>query len=224
MMVKILIADDHPIIASTLREMLSPDPGFHVLPPVSNSTELFKALETNSVDVLITDYCMPGGTFGDGLVMINRVRRKYPDVKIIVFTSIEQPAIIHALDNCGVLGVMTKSDDLREITVCVERCRRGMSYRGGRAEQILEEQMRRKPTARRPLSPKEMEVLRMYLDGQNVSQIAAALKRSAKTINNQKRMAMCKLGCRTDMELFKLHVSSPVQFDREGEAETATAA
>jgi len=131
MMVKILIADDHPIIASTLREMLSPDPGFHVLPPVTNSTELFKALETNSVDVLITDYCMPGGTFGDGLVMINRVRRKYPDVKIIVFTSIEQPAIIHALDSCGVLGVMTKSDDLREITVCVERCRRGMSYRGG---------------------------------------------------------------------------------------------
>ena len=86
MMVKILIADDHPIVASTLREMLSPDPGFHVLPPVSNSTELFKALETNSVDVLITDYCMPGGAFGDGLgvqglrsVALQNLRRRLDD-------------------------------------------------------------------------------------------------------------------------------------------------
>ncbi|WP_058378399.1 MULTISPECIES: response regulator transcription factor [Pandoraea] len=224
MMVKILIADDHPIVSSTLREMLAPDPGFHVLPPVANSTQLFEALETNSVDVLITDYCMPGGVFGDGLGMIKRVRRKYPDIKIIVFTSIEQPAIIHALNDCGVLGVMTKSDDLREITVCVERCRRGMRYLGGRAEQILEEQSRRKPTTRRPLSPKEMEVLRMYLSGNNVSEIAEALKRSAKTINNQKRMAMCKLGCRNDMELFQLHASSPLQLTREGEVDAPTAA
>jgi len=63
----------------------------------------------------------------------------------------------------------------------------------------------------------------MYLDGLNVSQIADALKRSAKTINNQKRMAMSKLGCRTDMELFKLHVSSPVQFSRHGEVEMPSA-
>ncbi|GAB3629795.1 Transcriptional regulatory protein RcsB [Pandoraea terrae] len=217
MMVKILIADDHPIVAQTLREMLSPDPGFHVYPPVVDSTDLFKALETQSVDVLITDYTMPGGVFGDGLGMVKRVRRLYPDIKIIVFTAMEQPAIIHALNDSGVLGVLTKCDDVREITVAVERVRRGMRYLGGRAEQILDDQARRKPQSRRPLSPKEMEVLRMYLCGHNVSEIAETLRRSAKTINNQKRMAMAKLGCRNDMELFQLHASSPLELTRESE-------
>lgn len=218
MMVKILIADDHPIVAQTLREMLSPDPGFHVLPPVTNSTDLFKTLEQQSVDVLITDYTMPGGVFGDGLGMIKRVRRVYPDIKVIVFTAMEQPAIIHALNDSGVLGVMTKCDDVREITVCVERVRRGMRYLGGRAEAILDEQARRKPLTRRPLSPKEMEVLRMYLDGKNVREIAEKVSRSAKTINNQKRMAMCKLGCRNDMELFQLHASSPLPLPQPADA------
>lgn len=217
-MTKILIADDHPIVSSTLREMFSPDGGYQVLCKTpTNSDELMDVLEANAVDLLITDYCMPRQCgmppprHGDGARMIHHISRKYPHLKIIVFTSITQAGILRMLCNHPhVLGVLSKCDHMSEMRACVDRCRRGMRFQSGIVQSILNSPTDRSRKTSRPLSPKESEVLRMYLCGNNVSEIAASLCRSAKTINNQKRMAMAKLGVRNDMELYQLHATSPL--------------
>lgn len=67
-MIKVLIADDHPIVLSGIRQELSPEVGMQLVEMARNSTELLRLLETMPCDVIVTDYAMPGGEIGDGLL------------------------------------------------------------------------------------------------------------------------------------------------------------
>ena len=200
--IRILVADDHPIVAEAVKSHLGKYPGFNVCATVCSSTEIFAKLTEGNVDVLVTDYSMPGGVFGDGLTMLRRLRDRYPDVRIVVFTSIDSPGIIAALESNGFHAIVHKRDDTDELIFAINRVLRGDGYLSPGTRQAAHHSDTINVAG--ALSNREVEVLRMYLAGSNVSEIAIALKRSAKTINNQKRAAMAKLFCKTDAELFKL--------------------
>lgn len=202
--VRILVADDHPIVAEAIKEQLDKYPGFAVYPPVGSSTEIFAQLDMLKIDVLVADYSMPGGDFGDGLTMLRRIRERFPKVHIVVFTSIDSPVVVAALQSNGFLSIINKCDDIDELIVAIDRTVRGDSYLGRSMRQAARQFEGGNAERITSLSCREAEVLRMYLAGSSVTEIANALRRSAKTINNQKRAAMAKLSCKTDAELFKL--------------------
>ena len=95
---------------------------------------------------------------------------------------------------------------MKEIPLALERVCRGLTYFGKTVSRALSEQMMRPEFDKiRTLSPRELEVIRLFLTGTSVQNIAAALRRSPKTVSNQKRAAMSKLGCNTDVDLFNYH-------------------
>jgi two-component system capsular synthesis response regulator RcsB len=210
----ILIADDHPVVALGVQALLQDLPGAKIVACVQNSTELIGTLENHPVDIVITDYAMPGGAYGDGIEMLARIRRRYPSVKLIVLTVLSNAAVLSKIARSGVDGLLNKGSELNEIPLALERVCRGLTYFGKTVSNALAEQMLRPEIDKiRTLSPRELEVIRLFLTGTSVQNIALALRRSPKTVSNQKRAAMSKLGCNNDVELFNYHSLIGVSVD-----------
>jgi two-component system capsular synthesis response regulator RcsB len=200
----LLIADDHPVVLLGIKSIVIGVPNLTLVGAAENSTDLFSILEREQVDMVLTDYAMPGGTFGDGMEMLERIKTRFPDVKLVVLTVLTNPALLSKLVQLQVHGLLNKSSDLNEIPLALQRVAGGFKYFSRSLVTILEAQSSRPDVDKIALlSKKELEVLRMYLDGMSVQAIADHVRRSSKTISNQKRMGMLKLGCANDAELFR---------------------
>lgn len=217
---RIAVLDDHSLIQLALELRLSREADFKVVGVYSNSRELLDALPSIEADLLILDYVL-GDNELDGLNLVQMVRRRFPDLCILISSSAEKPSVVNLTLNAGANGFFGKSEDVELLVEAVRKVAAGQSY----ISPMLAYELDRNPNVNREaldtaemrgaevllndpvLSPKEQEVLRCCLEGLSVSQIARKFSRSMKTISGQKQSAFRKLGVRTDAELFKLEQS-----------------
>jgi two-component system capsular synthesis response regulator RcsB len=203
--VKVVVADDHPVILLGAEQALTKFPDVKVVAKARQSTELIEVLQTAPADVLVTDLAMPHGQYGDGLPLISYIRRHFPSLRIVVLTMLENAALLKRLGEIGVIAVVNKSDDLAHIGLAIRHVMRDLSYfspsvrtsldtlrinAGGKTEEVI-------------LSRRELEVVRLFVSGLTIKEIAAQLSRSIKTISTQKNTAIRKLGLERDSELFQ---------------------
>ena len=202
---RVVVADDHPVILFGAEHALLKFPGLQVVGRARQSTELVKMLQTIACDVLVTDLAMPGGQYGDGLQLIDYLRRNFPNLRIVVLTMLENVALLRRLGELGVTSVVNKSDDLSHIGLAVQHVSRNLEYMspsgkasldalrmnsGGKSDEVM-------------LSRRELEVVRLFVLGLTIKEISEQLNRSIKTISTQKNTAMRKLGIDRDSELFQ---------------------
>ena len=103
--IKAVIADDHPVVLVGLREMIQRDTRFELVGEAVSSSQLIKLLASNQLDLVITDFNMPGDDlYGDGLQLIEYIIEHFPAVKILVLTMISNQLIISRLLEMGVAG------------------------------------------------------------------------------------------------------------------------
>ncbi|WP_460371191.1 response regulator [Pseudomonas sp. Tul1A2] len=199
----VVIADDHPIVLLGVRELVERDRRFNVVGEAVCPDGLIELLKSQAVDLLITDFNMPGDSrYGDGLKLVEYVTRHFPEVRVLVLTMISNPLILTRLQELGVLAVIQKSQLHAEIEVALKAIAKGNRVRHKEPAPTsvlndgadLDERFSR-------LSPKEHEILRLFVQGQGVNEIARGLNRSAKTISTQKISAMRKLEVNSDQEL-----------------------
>jgi two-component system capsular synthesis response regulator RcsB len=203
--IRVIVADDHPVILLGARHALARFADIEVVGEARQSTQLVRALTNGPCDVLVTDLAMPGGLHGDGLPLIGYVRRHFPTLPIVVLTMLENPALIRRLGEMGVTAVVSKSDDLAHIGLAVRYVMRGVPY-AGPSVRGAHEALGRGAAAKRAdklLSRREIEVVRLYVSGMTMKEIAARLNRSIKTISTHKIAALRKLGLERDSELFQ---------------------
>ncbi|MNJ47935.1 Transcriptional regulatory protein RcsB [compost metagenome] len=169
------------------------------------------------MDVLLIDYAL-GPTEIDGVSLIRALSSKFPESYILVLSSYYDPATVALALRMGARGFVGKSQDLSLVVKAIRTVASGsvyldadMSYRiteiSVAASEDSQSEISRgedKLLAGARLSVKEREVIRCFLDGLTVSDIAQKFNRSAKTISTQKSMAFRKLGVCSDIELFKL--------------------
>src|SRR5690606_39872817 len=98
-----------------MEQGLSAVPSLRVVGKARNSSEALAMLADRHCDILFSDYSMPGGSFGDGIGMLSYVRRRFPQIKIIVFTMIDNEAILSEIKRLGVKSVVSKSEDLNQV-------------------------------------------------------------------------------------------------------------
>ncbi|MFJ5383354.1 response regulator [Cupriavidus sp. CER94] len=208
MTLRILLADDHPVITAAIRARLQTQTGWEVCGEVISATDLLQQADNLRPDVVVTDYHMPGPAELDGVRLITALRRRYPAMSVVVLTMITNPLVLRTILDVRVQGLLLKDSQLSEIVTAIARAQRGFTYIGKSALRALA------PTEVRPMMPigregmqrlsaRETEVLRLYLTGRSVTEIAATLCRSVKTISRQKNCAMHKLGVTNDRELFE---------------------
>lgn len=213
---RIVLLDDHPLIRDSLKIRLDLEADFKVQAVYSTSRGLLDGLSETAVDLVVLDYQLSEGEI-DGLRLIQSVRRHYPAVKIVIFSSSEKAATVNISLRAGANGFVGKSQETEELLRAIRMAALDRFY----LAPAMAFELEKLPAAHLPLagsnidsdltlanhpelSPKEIEVLRCCLEGMSVSQIAAKFVRSPKTISGQKQSALRKLGVRTDTELFKL--------------------
>ena len=204
MTLRIIIADDHPVVRIGTKAVIESSGVGQVVAEASTVAELMTALADHECDVLVTDYSMPGGAQADGFAMIAMIRRRFPELPVLMLSVSNNLAILRMVVATGVLGLVDKTSSMDELPLAIQTVQRGMSYVSlslkERIDAIGTESVEEGEA--RPLSPREVEVLRLLGSGMTVKEIAIHLHKSVSTISRQKGDAMLKLGLKGDAELF----------------------
>ncbi|AIO37056.1 bacterial regulatory s, luxR family protein [Burkholderia cenocepacia] len=201
MKIRVILSDDHPTVLSGVRHELRGASTIEVVTAVGRSDELVEALSRTVCDVLITDFAMPGSGFVDGLPLLQYLRRTWPDMKIVVLTTIDNQAMLREMTNSGVHAVLSKLDDVDHLIAAVHAVYAGATYYSPsvKTKAAAPEVVHRTP---QPLTPRETEVIRLYTSGLSINEIADRLNRAKQTVSAQKIRAMKKLGIERDADLF----------------------
>lgn len=202
---RVIVADDHPIVLKGIGLALARDGLAQVVAEAGSPEGLRAALACTPCDALITDFSMPGSEH-DGLAMLDDVRTRHPHLPIMVITTIANPALYREILSIGVLGLVGKSGDARDIPDALREILAGHVYLGASVQAVLGvEQGTPVDTSGRlaDLSPRELEILRLFAAGNSVTDIARATGRGLSTISQQKSSAMRKLRLANDTEVFE---------------------
>ncbi|MEE4622912.1 response regulator transcription factor [Pseudomonas alliivorans] len=202
---RIILADDHPIFLIGLRVVIEQDNAATVVAQASNPDELLAALNGHDCDVLVTDFMMPVEQQNDGLRLLQRIRRDFPDLPVVVVTTLTNAGLFQAMLDLNVQGLLSKASVAGELPAAIESVRRGRVFLADSVRRVLQDARQLgpdSPLALEQLSPRELEVLRLLSAGHAVGRIATRLNRSKQTVSAQKVSAMRKLGLANDAALF----------------------
>lgn len=206
MTLRVVLADDHPFVLLGARVSLATHADIVVVGEAGGPTALLDLLRATPCDVLVTDLTMPeaDGSTADGLCLLNRVRRSWPSMRIVVLTGLTNAAVLRSILAEGVTGILNKIEPMDELAVAIRRAACGRAYLGKSILDAIAVTGGDAPTSvqQRRLSPREAEVVRLFTAGQSISGIARTLERDVRTVSRQKRDAMVKLGVNNDAGLF----------------------
>jgi two-component system, NarL family, invasion response regulator UvrY len=202
--IRIFIADDHPIVRQGLRRIVAADPGLVVAGEAGDAEELLTALDRTATDLVLLDVSMPGGPFLDTL---QRLRAKHPTVRVLVLSvHPEDQWAVRAL-RAGASGYLTKDHSPDQLLEAIRRVYRGGKYVSPTLAEHLAKQLDGAGGGQRAphelLSDREFEVMRRLGSGLTVSQIATELEISAKTVSTYRTRILEKMSVTTNAELVR---------------------
>jgi DNA-binding NarL/FixJ family response regulator len=199
---RVLIADDHPLILAGMRSLLNGDPEVEVVGEARDGETAFQmAMELNPA-IIVLDLSMPGL---NGIEVTRQVRAQLPDCKIIVLTVHEDRSYLRKLIELGAGGYVLKRSAAEDLRRAIHAVAWGGIYLDPSiAAQALDTTPNTPPqvtTGGVELSEREVEVLRLTAVGHSNKSIASMLQLSSKSIETYKARAKDKLGFHSRVEL-----------------------
>ena len=206
MHLRIILADDHPFVLLGLRAMLAARDGVTIVGEARTPTSLLELLQRTPCDVLVTDLAMPDPhrAIEDGPGLVQRIRRNWPLLRVVVITTLTNPSILRAIVSDNALSALSKTESMDELWQAILAGMSGARYLGRTIVEALAQPQddERPPAAALRLSQRQTEVVKRLVSGQSVAEIAAALGCHRRTVNRQKREAMARLGVTNNPGLF----------------------
>lgn len=203
---RVVLADDHPFVRLGVRSAVSAHADIVIAGESANPTSLIELLQKVRCDVLVTDLSMPeaDGTIDDGMRLVRRIRCDWPALRIVVLTSLASPVIARSILLDGAVSLLNKAGSMDELVSAIRSASAGHVHISQSILAALTEVDGAPPVSlsTRCLSPRETEVVGMFVRGRSVSEIARVLGRDIRTVSRQKRIAMAKLGVDNDPALF----------------------
>jgi two-component system, NarL family, invasion response regulator UvrY len=198
--VKVLIADDHPVVRHGLKTMLDADPDLQVVGEARDGDEAFEKAHQVDWDVAVLDYSMPGR---GGVELLSDVKHDYPDKPVLILSIYpEDPHGLRAL-KAGAAGYVTKESAGEELTAAVKKVASGGRYISPTLAEKLA--MRLTPEQERPpherLSDREYRVMWLLASGRTLHQIAEEMRLSPSTVSTYRGRILKKLGLNTNVDL-----------------------
>lgn len=199
-MTRILLVDDHPIVRQGIKQVLTDAFQPAQVGEAATAEEGMNELRGDSWDVMVLDLTLPGTS---GLDLLKDLRRERPTLPVLVLSMHPPDQFARRAMNAGASGYLTKDSAPTEIIKAVSEVMAGRCYLNNAVlEEIVTHQESRQ--AQRPhelLSDREYQVLRLIASGLTVSQIAARLSLSVKTISTYRARVIEKMEMKTTAEL-----------------------
>ena len=204
--IRVLVADDHRIVREGLRQLLDAAGDFEVVAEAADGLEAMQRARTHAFDIALLDFSMPGP---DGIEIIKQMRAEKPDVKILVLSMHEQHEYAVRAIRAGAAGYLSKDSAARELAAALRKIVAGGAYVSSEvAEQLAlgEDASHADMPPHALLSDREYQVLRLFVAGRTVTEIAETLALSVKTVSTHKTRVMHKIGVENSSELFRYAV------------------
>ena len=205
-MIRVIIADDHTVVRNGLRHILERTSDFEVVGEAARGTEVPQLVRELSPHVILLDLSMPGR---NGLELIRQLRADHPALRILVLTMHAEEQYVVRAFRAGAAGYLTKESAATELVEALRKVAAGGTYVSPAMAEKLALGLQEKPDApHEGLSDRELEVFRRIVDGESLTQIAAALCVSAKTVSTYKMRLMENLQLRSDAALVRYAIEA----------------
>lgn len=190
------MVDDHRILLEGVQSLIQ-DP-FEVKATAASGHEAIELLKNQEFDILVTDYQMPEFT---GLELVKVARATQPDIKIIVLSMHDDPAIVKELLRSGVLGYMLKKDTHKNLTDALVKVMEGKRFLSDEIAELLINNSEEED--RGILTTREEEILKLITKEFSSRQIAEILFISERTVETHRKNILKKTGATNLVGLVK---------------------
>jgi DNA-binding NarL/FixJ family response regulator len=200
--VRILIADDHPVVRQGLRQILASDSELHVVGEAKDGDEALRCARKLEWDVAIIDFSMPGR---NGLELLREIKREYPQRPVLVLSMHPEEAHAVRVLKAGGAGFVNKASASEELTIAIRKVMGGGKYVSpSLAERIA---LTLAPGGQRPpheeLSDREYRVMWLLASGKQIKQVAREMFLSASTVSTYRTRILKKLQLSSNAELVR---------------------
>ncbi|MCB0487768.1 MAG: response regulator transcription factor [Cyclobacteriaceae bacterium] len=197
-LMRILLVDDHAILLDGVKSLLEND-GRKVEFQANSAEEALSLLKKNPVDLMITDFNMPGM---DGLSLIHAVKRLDGNIKIIVLSMHEEVHLVKEILKAGVNGYVLKKDTRSELLKAVSEVEEGNVFLSNDINKMLIVNLQN-PDEGRLLTDREREIVKLIAKEYTNKQIAEELFISERTVETHRKNIFKKTGTNSLVGLIK---------------------
>ena len=207
--IRIVMADDHPIVRQGLRQMIETDKKLSIVAEAGDGQTALDLIETHQPDVAVVDIDMPGM---DGFAVVRGLQKKRINVEIVFLTMHSEEEIFQAAMDLGVKGYVLKDSAVTDIVSSIKAVAAGRPYLSPELSALLLKRRRAdKPDLKQPglhdLSPTEQRILRLIAEDKTSKEIAAALFISPRTVETHRANMSRKLKLHGSLALVKFAVT-----------------
>jgi DNA-binding NarL/FixJ family response regulator len=199
--IRVLLADDHAMVRAGLKELLTATGDISVTGEAVDGQGVLEAVRAQAFDVAVLDLTMPGRS---GIELIKLVKAERPALRVLVLSMhSEQQYAVRAV-RAGASGYLTKESAPDMLVAAIRRIAGGGAFISPEtAERLVLDANSGLSAPHTTLSDREFEVFRKIVAGQSVSEIAASLNLSVKTISTHKTHILEKMGMASQAELVR---------------------
>jgi two-component system invasion response regulator UvrY len=204
---RVLIVDDHPIVASGCRAVLAGEPEIELL-EAADAESGEHVFNTEQPDICVIDINLPTVS---GFELARRILGRVPSARIIMFSMNDDPVFAARAIDVGAKGYVSKTGDPHDLVEAIHQVRKGETYLPpamARSIAFAGPAFAQSPLSK--LTSREMEILRLLGAGKSLTEIAWLVHSSYKTVANTSSLMRQKLGVRSSVELVRLAIENGV--------------
>lgn len=207
---RILIADDHVLVAEAFKTFLAKD--FDVIATVHDGRSLIASAMVLRPDVIVADVAMP---LLNGLDAADRIKRSLPDVKLVFVSLHREPSLIAEAFRHGASAYLLKTSAATELVTAIGQALKGKSYLSPMLAALLPELfalLEAITSPRDKLTDRQLDVLQLLAEGRSMKEVAAVLNLKTETVAFHKYRMMSCLNLQNDSEIVKCAVREHIIF------------
>lgn len=198
--IRLVLADDHPMIRAGFKTLLAQSDGFEVAGEAGSGQELIKVVDAVKPDVTLVDVNMPGM---NGLEALEKLHASFPGIRFVVLTMHDEREYVQKALKAGADGYLLKNIERAELENAIHTVFKGGKYFSPEITAILADSVAHPTAGESEITPREKEVLTLVAGGHSTKQIADKLGISIRTVETHRINMLKKLEVNNSAELIK---------------------
>ncbi len=207
MSLKILVADDHPIVRQGLKQILASEPDVVPIGEAESAQKMLELARKQHWDVIVLDITMPGRS---GLDVLKELRHERPKLPVLVLSAHAEDQYAVRVLKAGAAGYMTKEKAPEELIRAIRKVLQGRKYLSeSLAEKLaFDLEVDAEKPLHKTLSDREYQVMLMIASGKTATLVSKKLCLSVKTISTYRTRVLEKLGMKSNPELMRYAIQN----------------